>query len=118
MSSEQHTAEGRFDAKDYVARNPGLAIGAIIVLAILAVWGLFHVMGWGSSRAGFSPCRSIWDPAASAEAQALATAGALSLDAYGESALQQAQDGGYPYPSSIGLSDHQLKGLMHKGSAP
>jgi hypothetical protein len=102
-----------------VAQNPGVAIAIILILTVLVIWAVVYQLGYAASgRAGFSPCRSIWDPAASAEAQALATVGALSFDAYGESALQQAENGEYPYPSRIGLSDRQLKGLMHKGYAP
>ncbi len=117
--SDQVVADSRPSCLEAcVARNPGITMGVILVLAILVIWAVVYQLGYVSSRAGFSPCRSIWDPAASAEAQALATVGALSLDSYGESALQQAEGGDYPYPSRIGLSDRQLKGLMHKGYAP
>jgi hypothetical protein len=61
-------------------------------------------------------CGRGWDPAASAEAQALATTGALQHDSYGEGNLQGAIDGAYD--SGVGLNDDQLVQLMHQGGAP
>jgi hypothetical protein len=68
--------------------------------------------GWRSPspalREGFGPapgCGAGWDPAASAEAEALATVGGL-------------QPGSSGYDSSVGLSDDQLVTLMHQGGAP
>jgi hypothetical protein len=62
-----------------------------------------------------SPCARGWDPAASAEAQALATTGALQHDSYGEGNLQGAIDGAYD--SGAGLSDDQLATLVQNGDA-
>jgi hypothetical protein len=42
-----------------------------------------------------SACKAEWDPAAAAEAQALATVGAFQHDDYGERALQGAIDAAY-----------------------
>ena len=61
-------------------------------------------------------CGRGWDPAASAEAQALATVGSLQHDSYGEGSLQTAIDGAYD--STVGLDDDQLSTLMHQGGTP
>jgi hypothetical protein len=57
-----------------------------------------------------------WDPAASAEAQALATIGSFKHDSYGEERLQGAVNSAYD--SAAGLSDDHLQQLMHQGGAP
>jgi hypothetical protein len=56
-------------------------------------------------------CHRGWDPAASAEAEALATVGSLQHDSYGEGKLQRAINAAYD--ANTGLSDAQLEGLMH-----
>jgi hypothetical protein len=61
-------------------------------------------------------CKAGWDPAASAEAEALATVGSLQHDSYGEGKLQRAINAAYD--SSAGLSDAQLEDLMHTSSLP
>lgn len=61
-------------------------------------------------------CGTGWDPAASAEAEALATVGALPHDSYGERRLQRAVNAAYD--ANIGLSDDQLNALMHQGGTP
>jgi hypothetical protein len=61
-------------------------------------------------------CGVGWDPAASAEAEALATIGSLQHDSYGEPRLQNAINAAYD--SSVGLSDEQLSTLMHQGGTP
>ncbi len=61
-------------------------------------------------------CKKGWDPAASAEAEALATVGALEHDSYGEKKLQRAVDAAYD--SNVGLSDEQLSAVMHEGGTP
>ncbi len=61
-------------------------------------------------------CGRGWDPAASAEAQALATVGSLAHGSYGERRLMGAVDGAFD--SNLGLSDEQLSCLMHQGGAP
>jgi hypothetical protein len=64
-----------------------------------------------------SVCGASWDPAAQAEAEALATVGGLQPDAvYGERRLQRAIGGAFD--SSLGLSDDQLTTLMHQGGTP
>jgi hypothetical protein len=64
-----------------------------------------------------SVCGAGWDPAAQAEAEALATVGGLQPDAvYGERRLQRAVGGAFD--SSLGLSDDQLTTLMHQGETP
>jgi hypothetical protein len=63
-----------------------------------------------------STCKAGWDPAASAEAQALATVGSLQHDSYGERRLQGAINAAYD--SNIGLTDAQLQELMHQGGTP
>jgi hypothetical protein len=62
-----------------------------------------------------STCKAGWDPAAMAEAQALATVGSFQQDNYGERALQSAIN--VAYDSNTGLSDVQLQELMHQGGA-
>jgi hypothetical protein len=70
--------------------------------------------------AGYSPdmstCKDGWDPAASAEAQALATVGSLQHDSYGERRLQSAIN--VAYDGNVGLTDAQLQELMHQGGMP
>ena len=61
-------------------------------------------------------CGVGWDPAASAEAQALATVGSLPHEAYGERRLQRSIDGAFD--SNVGLSDRDLEALMHQGGTP
>lgn len=60
-------------------------------------------------------CNRGWDPAASAEAQALATVGSLPHDSVAEPALQGAIDGAFD--TGAGLNDEQLSALMHNGGA-
>ncbi len=68
--------------------------------------------------AGFagSTCSPHWDPAATAEAQALATVGSLQHDNFGETKLQSAVNAAYD--SNIGLDDNELSQLMHSGGSP
>jgi len=61
-------------------------------------------------------CGRGWDPAATAEAQALATVGSLQHDSYGEKKLQGAINAAYD--GNVGLSDDQLAALMHQGGTP
>jgi hypothetical protein len=61
-------------------------------------------------------CKAGWDPAASAEAEALATVGSLQHDSYGEGKLQRAINAAYD--SSAGMSDAQLEAVMHQGGTP
>jgi hypothetical protein len=61
-------------------------------------------------------CSGTWDPAATAEAQALATVGSFQHDSYGERKLQKAINAAYD--SDPTLSDDQLNTLMHQGGAP
>jgi len=61
-------------------------------------------------------CGRGWDPAATAEAQALATVGSLQHDSYGEKKLQGAINAAYD--GNVGLSDDQLATLMHQGGTP
>jgi hypothetical protein len=61
-------------------------------------------------------CGACWDPAATAEAEALATVGSLQHESYGERRLQRAISAAYD--SNVGLSDEQLSNLMHQGGTP
>jgi hypothetical protein len=61
-------------------------------------------------------CHRGWDPAASAEAEALATVGSLQHDSYGEGKLQRAINAAYD--ANTDLSDSQLEAVMHQGGAP
>ena len=61
-------------------------------------------------------CGAGWDPAATAEAEALATVGALQHQAFAEKKLQRGINAAYD--SNTGLSDTQLETLMHQGGAP
>jgi hypothetical protein len=63
-------------------------------------------------------CRGTWDPAATAEAQALATVGSLQHDSYGERSLMGAVDLAFDATTAAGLSDAQLQNLMHQGGTP
>ena len=61
---------------------------------------------------------AMWDPLAIAEAQALASAGSLQHDDYGEAALQNSIDGAYAsVDGTSGLSDAQLEAAMHSGGS-
>jgi hypothetical protein len=62
-----------------------------------------------------SACGQTWDPAATAEAQALATVGSYGHSGYGERKLQSAVDAAYD--SNVGLTDDQLAQAM-AGGAP
>jgi hypothetical protein len=70
--------------------------------------------------AGYNPnmsaCSAGWDPAATAEAEALATVGSLEQDGYGEASLQKAI--ALAYDGTAGFTDTQLSALMHNGGAP
>jgi len=57
-----------------------------------------------------------WDPAASAEAQALATVGSLQHDSHGERKLQSAIN--VAYDGNVGISNAELQELMHQGGTP
>lgn len=61
-------------------------------------------------------CAVPWDPTATAEAQALATVGALQHDQYGERKLQSAINSAYD--SNTGLTDDQLAALAQGSDAP
>lgn len=61
-------------------------------------------------------CGRPWDPAAIAEAQALATVGSYQHDSYGEAALQSVIN--QAYDSDRGISDDQLSTLMQHGGMP
>ena len=65
-------------------------------------------------------CALPWDPAATAEAQALATVGTYTADNYGELALQDAINGAFDTGSSGSgvLSDDQLNQVLHTGGSP
>ncbi len=63
-----------------------------------------------------TPCTGQWDPAASAEAEALATAGGLPQENYAACRLQKAVD--TAYDTGYGLTDDQLSVLMHDGGTP
>ena len=65
--------------------------------------------------ADMSACKASWDPAATAEAQALATVGSFQHDSYGDRALQGAINKAYDVD---GLTDEQLAQMMHQGGAP
>ena len=60
-------------------------------------------------------CGMTWDPAATAEAQALATVGSFQHNSWGERKLQSAIDAAYD--SNVGLTDDQLAQAM-AGGAP
>lgn len=63
-----------------------------------------------------SGCGRPWDPAAIAEAQALATVGSYQHDSYGEAALQNVIN--EAYDGDRGISDDQLTTLMQNGGMP
>jgi hypothetical protein len=59
-------------------------------------------------------CGMTWDPAATAEAQALATVGSFQHDGYGERKLQNAINAAYD--SNVGITDDQLAQVMAGGT--
>lgn len=59
-------------------------------------------------------CGASWDPAATAEAQALAQASSLQHDNYGERRLQRSISGAYD--TSVGLTDSQLAYAARTGA--
>jgi hypothetical protein len=69
----------------------------------------------GDPSAILSACGQTWDPAATAEAQALATVGSFQHDSYGERKLQNAINAAFD--SNVGLTDDQLAQVM-AGGAP
>jgi hypothetical protein len=118
-----------------------LALGALVVaaIALLAMHFLkkkkphHHSTGYkpeGMARgptvrpstrpAGYRPnmsaCGAGWDPAASAEAEALATVGSLQQDGYGGAALQNAiaaaEDG------NVSFANTQLANSVRYGGMP
>jgi hypothetical protein len=114
-----------------IRSHPGYfaaVIGVLLLLIVVLAYAMAHYKALVKKKDGFtSPfpqvgpaqvCGRGWDPAASAEAQALATVGALPHDGYAESKLQGAVDGAFdtsPGPST--LNDEQLTALMHNGGA-
>jgi len=63
-----------------------------------------------------SACKQIWDPAARAEAQALATVGSYQHDHYGEKSLQHAINAAYD--RNVPLNEVQLNEFLHQGGSP
>ena len=61
-------------------------------------------------------CKQSWDPAASAEAQALATVGSYQHDQYGERSLQHAINAAYD--RNVPLNEVQLNEFLHQGGSP
>ena len=61
-------------------------------------------------------CRENWNPAASAEAQALATVGSFQHDHYGEKNLQHAINAAYD--RNVPLNEVQLNEFLHQGGSP
>ncbi len=61
-------------------------------------------------------CKQQWDPAAAAEAQALATAGSFQHDNYGERSLQHAINAAYD--RNVPLNEVQLNEFLHQGGSP
>jgi hypothetical protein len=92
----------------------GLAVGPGVTASDVANQGLGP--GCGAGCGPSIPCRPGWDPSATAEAQALATLGSLPHDSNGERSLQGAVNAAFDCDS--GLSDNQLRDLMHNGGAP
>lgn len=63
-----------------------------------------------------TPCSGQWDPGASAEAEALATAGGLPQENYANCRLQNVVN--TAYDTGYGLTDGQLSELMRDGDTP
>jgi len=63
-----------------------------------------------------SACKQIWDPAAAAEAEALATVGSYQHDHYGERSLQHAINAAYD--RNVPLNEVQLNEFLHQGGSP
>lgn len=92
----------------------GLSVGPGVTASDVANQGMGP--GCGAGCGPSIPCRPGWDPSATAEAQALATLGSLPHDSNGERSLQGAVNAAFDCDS--GLSDNQLRDLMHNGGAP
>ena len=102
------------------ATTAAAVMGVLLLIVLILAYTLVHYKS--ESKAGFEglatgpsafrltvpACKAAWDPAASAEAEALATVGALQHDSYGEQSLQ----------SAIDLNDDHLAQLMHQGGTP
>lgn len=115
-----------------ICAHPGATaavMGVLLILIIVLVFAVAHYKAAASKdtfAAGAAApfpqvgpaqlCGRGWDPAASAEAQALATAGGLPHRGYAEPALRVAIDGAFDTKSSS-LNDEQLTALMHNGDA-
>jgi len=118
---------------------PGTVAIGFAILVVLIVVAVAHLRGGGGATTHLRPQAAApargpgaaatgqtaagppgaprgWDPAASAEAEALAIVGGLPHRGYAEGRLGEAV--GSAYDSSLGLSDEQLAGLMHQGGAP
>jgi len=63
-----------------------------------------------------SACKQIWDPAAAAEAEALAAVGSYQHDHYGERSLQHAINAAYD--RNVPLNEVQLNEFLHQGGSP
>jgi hypothetical protein len=100
-----------------IGHYPGTAAIILAVLVVLVLILSFTLSHYKSKcKGGFAACGRGWDPAASAEAEALATVGSLQHESYGEKKLQGAINAAYD--SNVGLSDDQLASLMLHGGAP
>jgi hypothetical protein len=107
---------------DTISNHQNLAAALIAVLVLVIIVLGYFVMHYRKlDKAGFegleaapSLCGANWDPAAAAEAQALATAGSYDHDSYGEAGLQKAIDGAYSQKS--GIPTNQVLNLMQQGA--
>jgi hypothetical protein len=78
-----------------IGRHPVPAAIVMAVLVLLIFILAYYVVRYRTESRGkskFAGCNGGWNPAASAETAALATAGSFAHSPYGERALQQAVD--------------------------
>lgn len=122
--------------KRMVGRNPvrvGAALAALsMLLLVLIIWLVvlgnkhaacqsgkngFHVHHgrvYSDNPSNTGTCSAGWDPAATAEAQALAQASSLQHDSHGERRLQRSINA--TYDTSAGLAGPQLAYAAHVGA--
>jgi hypothetical protein len=101
-----------------------LVLGALVLLVLILAYALVHYKaacgpaaqnkrGHFASAAARTPHNRRWDPAAEAEAQALASMGNLGRAPQGERNLQGAIDAATD--ATTAFTDEHLTQLMHNG---
>ena len=103
LKKKPHAAQHHHKPKHHAGGGEGMASGPTV-------------------RPSFRPaghmtaCKASWDPAASAEAEALATVGSLQQDGYGDAALQNAIDAAED--GNVSFANTQLANSVRYGGMP